>query len=88
VNAWISVAVMAGAQVLSQLIWVVGAIWQERARATSVAMLMEAAAIGGTTVCERYSDGSARLIAPSAETWQRALAAELISGPFAEKAPL
>jgi hypothetical protein len=49
---------------------------------------MEAATVGGTTLCERYPDGSARLIAPSTETWPRALAAELMSSTFAEKSPL
>ena len=87
-NAWFSVTFVAGAQVLSQLICVAGAIWQERARAASVALQMEAAAASRTTVCERYRDGSARLIIPAAATWEKASVADLMSGMFVEKWPL
>ena len=63
-NAWLSIAVAAGAQVLSQLICVAGAIWQERARAASHRSQMEIAASRGTLLLERRPDGTLLLIIP------------------------
>lgn len=88
VSAWLPIAVIAGAQVASQLIGVAGAIWQERARAASVREQMEAAASSGTMLCERYSDGSALVIVPGTADREQVSAAELLHGALSEKAAL
>ena len=87
-SAWLSIAVIAGTQVVSQLICVAGAIGQERARARSVCAQIDTAASSGTILCERRTDGSALLIVPGAVAREQSLAAELISGTFSEKTPL
>jgi hypothetical protein len=88
VSAWLSITVIAGAQVVSQLIFVAAAIWQEKARARSACVQMEAAASSGTILCERHRDGSALLIVPRTAAREQASAAELIYGAFGEKSPL
>jgi hypothetical protein len=85
VSAWFSISVIAGAQALSQLICVVGAIWQERMRAASLFVRIEAAAESGIIVCEWHQDGSALLIVPGTAAGAHAVAAELIPGMFGER---
>jgi len=85
VSAWLSMSVIAGAQVLSQLICVAGAIWQERARARSACLQIEAAASSGTILCEHHPNGSTRLIVPGTAAREQALAVELLPGIFGEK---
>lgn len=84
-STWLSITVIAGAQAVSQLICLAGAIWQEQARAVSVRKQMEAAASSGTIVCERYRDGSALLIVPETAVGEQASAAKLLMGTLTEK---
>ena len=86
-STWLSITVIAGVQATSQLICLVGAIWQERTRAASVRKQMEAAASSGTIVCERHRDGSALLIVPDTAAREQVSAAELLVGALSEKAP-
>ena len=86
-STWLSITVIAGAQTIGQLICLVGAIWQERARAASVRQQMEAAASSGTIVCERRRDGSTLLIVPVTAAREQASAAELLVGALTEKSP-
>ena len=86
-SAWLSIAVIAGAQVASQLICVAGAVWQERARARSACAQMEAAAASGTILVKRHQDGSVLVIMPGAAVGEQAVAAQLISGTFGGKSP-
>lgn len=86
-SAWLSITVITGAQALSQLICVVGAIWQERARAASVSMRIEAAASSRSIVCEHRHDGSALLIVPLTAASEQAVAAELIPNLLGERSP-
>ena len=88
VSAWLSITVIAGAQVISQWICVAGAIWLERDRARSACQQMAAAASSGTILCERHRDGSSRLIVPETAPREQALAAEVVAQVLAEKSAL
>ncbi len=57
-STWLSITVIAGAQVISQLISVVGAIRQERARAASHCIQMQTAGSSGAMLYESLEDGS------------------------------
>ena len=86
-STWLSITVIAGAQIIGQLICLIGGVWQERARAASVRRQMEAAASSGTIVCERRHDGSTLLIVPVTAAREQASATELLLGALTEKSP-
>jgi hypothetical protein len=88
VSAWLPIIVIAGAQVISQLICVAGAVWQERARASAVCTQMEAARSSGTILVKRHQDGSVLVIVPGTAAREQTSAAELLVGALDEKAPL
>jgi hypothetical protein len=71
VSAWSSITVIAAAQVLSQLITVVGAVWQERARAASHCIQMQTAASSRAALCESLEDGTILLIAPESASHEQ-----------------
>ena len=87
-STWLSITVIAGAQVISQLICVTGAICQERARARAVCIQLEAAASSGIILVGQHRDGSSLLIVPGRPAQGQALTAELASSAFGEKSPL
>ncbi|GEM_PF-1550771 len=84
-STWLSITVIAGAQVISQLISVVGAIREERARAASHCIQMQTAGSSGAILYESLEDGSVLLIIPESAGHERAATGRAISGALREQ---
>lgn len=83
-STWLSITVIAGAQVLSQSISVIGAIWQERTRAAARCRQMQTAAAGGTILHESGEDGTDLLIVPQSPGQEYPAVEWALSGAFHE----